>query len=225
MTGSASCGPGDPVPGSARVRCSVRPAVRGTAGPGPVLAARRKNETGQTRRPAAAAAVAVAVLLSAGPAASLAAWTVPQATGATSAADSGGVQPGLELFIRQPTRGCFRPPPPTAAAARTRPVHWCWPSGPEDEITATLMRADGSTLDGLNAGYAARAVDGTIGDETLPPTTKRPPRSRRRRGYHRRHRSGSARGTCAGWAWALWCCRPRTRRLNCSLTGWTPCRD
>jgi len=31
------------------------------------------------------------------------------------------------------------------------------------------MRADGSTLDGLNAGYAARAVEGGIGDETLAP--------------------------------------------------------
>ena len=168
VTGSASSALVTPFPGplvsaaAFALLCAALPALD-------LVLAGRKNETGRTRRPAAAGAVAVAVLLSAGPAASLAAWTVPQATGAASAANSSGVQPGLELFIRSTDPRVL---PATAAdrgssADQTRALVLA--IGPEDQITATLMRADGSTLDGLNAGYAARAVDGTIGDETHAP--------------------------------------------------------
>ncbi|MER2135108.1 MAG: glycosyltransferase family 2 protein [Arthrobacter sp.] len=168
VTGSAASALVTPFPGplvSAAVfalLCAALPALD------KVLAG-RKNETGRTRRRAAAGAVAIAVLLSAGPAASLAAWTVPQATGAASAAGSSGVQPGTQLSIR-PTDP--RVLPATAAdrgnsADQTRALVLA--IGPEDQITATLMRAGGSTLDALNAGYAARAVEGTVGDETLAP--------------------------------------------------------
>ncbi|MER1995051.1 MAG: glycosyltransferase family 2 protein [Arthrobacter sp.] len=168
VTGSAASALVTPFPGplvSAAVfalLCAALPALDG------ILAA-RKNEAGRTRRPAAAVAVAVAVLLAAGPAAALTAWVVPQATGAASAAGSSGVQPGTQLSVR-PTDP--RVLPATAADRGNSPDQTrtlVLAIGPDDEITATLMRSGGSTLDGLNAGYAARSVEGAAGDETLAP--------------------------------------------------------
>lgn len=165
VTGSAAAALVTPFPGplvSAAVfalLCAALPALDS-------LLAARKTETGLIRRPAAAAVVVLAVLLGAGPAASLAAWTVPQATGTVTAEGTGGVQPGTRLAVRETETRVL----PATAADRgnsedqTRSL--VLSVGPGDEITATLMRSGGSTLDGLNAAYAARGVEGAPGQET-----------------------------------------------------------
>ncbi|MGK3710567.1 glycosyltransferase [Arthrobacter sp. IK3] len=166
VTGSAAAALVTPYPGplvSAAVfalLCAALPALDR-------LLAARRTETGQTRRPAAAAVVLLTVLLGAGPAASLAAWTVPQAAGETTPAGAGGVQPGTRLDLRETGTRVL---PATAAdrgnsADQTRSL--VLSLGPGDDVTATLMRSGGSTLDGLSAGYAARAVEGMPGSETL----------------------------------------------------------
>ena len=133
------------------------------------LLSRRRAADGSIRRPAAAAVVTLGILLGAGPALSLAAWTIPQATGAVTEAGTGGVQPGTRLAVR-PTDP--RTLPATAAdrgnsADQTRSL--VLSVGPGDDVTATLMRAGGSTLDGLSASYTASTVQGEPGRESIVP--------------------------------------------------------
>ncbi|WP_082413403.1 glycosyltransferase family 2 protein [Arthrobacter sp. Edens01] len=165
-TGSAAAALVTPFPGplvSAAVFalvCAALPALD-------TLLSARTSDSGQQRRPVTAAVVTLAVLLGAGPAASLAAWTIPQATGAATAEGSGGAQPGRQLAVRATEPRVL---PATAADRGNSPDQTrslVLSAGPEDDVTATLMRSGGSTLDGLNAAYAARSVQGEPGSETL----------------------------------------------------------
>lgn len=133
------------------------------------LLARRRSADGTVRKPVTAGVVILGILLGAGPAVSLAAWTIPQATGAVTEAGAGGAQPGTTLAIR-PTDP--RVLPATAADRGNSPDQTralVLSMGTGDDVTATLMRSGGSTLDGLNASYTARAVQGDPGQENTVP--------------------------------------------------------
>lgn len=133
------------------------------------LLSRRRKADRTVRRPVAAVAIIAGVLLSAGPAASLAAWTIPQATGTAGGAGTAGIQPGT-LHGVGPAHP--RTLPATAADRGESPDQTrtlVLSVGTDDDVTATLMRAGGSTLDGLNAHYAARTVQGEPGKESTVP--------------------------------------------------------
>ncbi|MBD7996125.1 glycosyltransferase family 2 protein [Arthrobacter sp. Sa2CUA1] len=121
------------------------------------------------RKPVTAVVVIVGILLGAGPALSLAAWAIPQAAGAASEAGTGGAQPGTRLAIRSTDPRVL---PATAADRGNSPDQTrtlVLTTGPGDDVTATLMRSGGSTLDGLNASYTARAVQGEPVRESIVP--------------------------------------------------------
>ncbi|WP_312180119.1 glycosyltransferase, partial [Arthrobacter sp.] len=133
------------------------------------LLARRRAADGSIRRPVTAAVVTAGILLGAGPAVSLAAWTIPQATGAVTEAGTGGAQPGTRLAVRATDPRVL----PATAADRgnspdqTRTLVLSVGSG--DDVTATLMRSGGSTLDGLSGSYTASTVQGGPGRESVVP--------------------------------------------------------
>nr|WP_231713708.1 glycosyltransferase family 2 protein [Arthrobacter sp. zg-Y916] len=131
------------------------------------LLAARTSPSGSVSRPVTALAVAAGVLLAAGPAASLAAWVIPQTTGTAADAGTGGAQPGTRPAIRATEP---RTLPATAADRGNSPDQTrslVLRTGEGGDVTATLMRSGGSTLDGLNAAYAARGVQGEPGRESL----------------------------------------------------------
>ena len=119
-----------------------------------------------SRRTGRPAAVLLGLLLALGPAASLALWSVPLATGSTAAEGTNGVHGAASPVAPAAERTL----PATAAdkgssAERTRTLLLRTDSN--DDVTAALMRNGGTTLDGLSAIYAARSITGPLNGEEL----------------------------------------------------------
>ncbi|MDK1360128.1 glycosyltransferase family 2 protein [Arthrobacter sp. zg-Y1219] len=126
----------------------------------------RTGSPGRTRRSGRPTAVLLGVLLALGPAASLALWSVPLATGTASGGGTNGVHGAASLVAPAAERTL----PATAAdkgssAERTRTL--LLRTDANDDVTAALMGNGGTTLDGLSAIYAARAITGPVNAEQL----------------------------------------------------------
>ncbi|CEA07476.1 Glycosyl transferase family 2 [Arthrobacter saudimassiliensis] len=117
--------------------------------------ARRRTSPPRARR---SAAVILTVLLGAGPALSLAAWTVPTLV---DGLDAGPVLPGSRISVRESAPATL---PMTAADRGTGPEHThalVIGTDSAGTVTAALMRGSGTTLDSLSAAAASRAVVGS----------------------------------------------------------------
>ena len=117
--------------------------------------------SGRRARPVA---VLLGVLLALGPAASLALWSIPLATGS----DGGTTDAAGPRFLVEPA--AERTLPATAADKggsdeRTRTL--LLRTDANDDVTAALMRNGGTTMDSMSAIYAARAITGPVNGEEL----------------------------------------------------------
>ncbi|WP_307859359.1 glycosyltransferase family 2 protein [Arthrobacter sunyaminii] len=117
----------------------------------------------QTGRPVA---VLLGILLALGPAAGLALWSIPLATGSTTAEGANGVHGAQPLVAPAAERTL----PATAADKgssdeRTRTL--VLRTDANDDVTAALMRHGGTTMDGMSAIYAARTITGAVNAEEL----------------------------------------------------------
>ncbi|MET4058999.1 GT2 family glycosyltransferase [Arthrobacter sp. UYP6] len=122
--------------------------------------------TGPARRTRRPAAVLLGILLALGPAAGLALWSVPLATGTTAVEGTNGVH-GTEPLVGPAAE---RTLPATAADRggsdeRTRTL--LLRTDANDDVSAALMRDGGTTLDSLSAIYAARSLNGSANGAEL----------------------------------------------------------
>ncbi|MCC3266627.1 glycosyltransferase family 2 protein [Arthrobacter gengyunqii] len=121
---------------------------------------------GRSLRAGRPVAVLLGVLLALGPAAGLALWSVPLATGSTTAEGTNGVH-GAQPLV---TPAAERTLPATAAdrgASDERTRTLLLRTDANDDVTAALMRGGGTTMDSISAIYAARTITGAVNAEEI----------------------------------------------------------
>lgn len=129
-------------------------------------AARDSPAAGSPRKSLRPAAVLLGIILALGPAAGLALWSGPLATGSTTAGGINGVHGAQPLVAPAAERTL----PATAADKgssdeRTRTL--VLRTDVNDDVTAAVMRHGGTTMDSLSAIYAARTITGEVNAEEL----------------------------------------------------------